>query len=148
MKYSQATNYALHTMLYFVALPRGSTIGVQQLAAWQTLSPTYLSKILTKLVQAGLLASTPGVHGGYTLMKPTNDVSFLDVIQAIEGTAFVFQCGAGLPHTACVIQQVMLDADQHREAYLHARKLVEFAEETRMWLRTVDLAARETSAES
>ncbi len=31
MKYSQATNYALHTMLFFVALPAGTTIQVQQL---------------------------------------------------------------------------------------------------------------------
>ena len=51
MKYSQATNYALHTMLYFVALPPGTTIGVQRLAEIQELSPTYLSKILTRLVQ-------------------------------------------------------------------------------------------------
>jgi DNA-binding IscR family transcriptional regulator len=53
MKYSQATNYALHTMLYSVALPSGTTVGVQQLAQRQALSPTYLSKILTRLVKAG-----------------------------------------------------------------------------------------------
>lgn len=148
MKYSQATNYALHTMLYFVALPLGTTIGVQQLAALQTLSPTYLSKILTKLVQAGLLASTPGVHGGYTLTKQKEELSFLDVIQAIEGTASVFHCGAGLQHNACVIQQVMLDAERQRETYLQERKLVEFAEETSMWLRKVDLSALVPSADS
>ena len=63
MKYSQATNYALHTMLYFVALPLGTTIGVQQLAELQGLSPTYLSKILTRLVKAGMIESTPGING-------------------------------------------------------------------------------------
>jgi Rrf2 family protein len=148
MKYSQATNYALHTMLYFVALPAGTTIGVQQLAALQSLSPTYLSKILTKLVQAGLLASTPGAHGGYTLTKPRDTVSFGEVVQAIEGTASVFQCGAGLPHSACVIQQVMLDAERHRETYLQERKLVEFAAETGAWLRKVDAATPGAEAES
>ena len=147
MKYSQATNYALHTMLYFVALPPGTTMGVQQLAALQALSPTYLSKILTKLVQAGLLASTPGAHGGYTLTKQKETLSFLDVIQAIEGTASVFQCGAGLQHSACVIQQVMLDAEHHRETYLHERKLVEFAAETSIRLHKLDPAALGTTAE-
>lgn len=146
MKYSQATNYALHTMLYFVALPLGHTVGVQQLAAWQTLSPTYLSKILTKLVQAGLLESTPGIHGGYKLAKQKEDLSFLDVIQAIEGTASLFHCGAGLQHNACVIQHVMLDAEQQRAAYLQERKLVEFAEETRIWLRRVAPSALGTGA--
>ena len=64
MKYSQATNYALHTMLYFVALPPGRTVGVLQLAGRQGLSPTYLSKILAKLVKAGLIESSPGVTMG------------------------------------------------------------------------------------
>jgi Rrf2 family protein len=127
MKYSQATNYALHTMLYFVALPTGTTIGVQQLAELQKLSPTYLSKILTKLVKSGLIESTPGSHGGYTLTKSKEDISFLDVINAIEGTASLFHCGAGLKHDACVIQHVMLDAEQRLEAYLQERKLVEYA---------------------
>ena len=148
MKYSQATNYALHTMLYFVALPPGTTLGVQQLAAWQKLSPTYLSKILTKLVKNGLIESTPGINGGYKLTKNKEDLSFLDVIQAIEGTASMFHCGAGLQHNACMIQQVMLDAERQRESYLQERKLVEFAEETSMWLRTVNLSAFGTRAES
>ncbi len=141
MKYSQATNYALHTMLYFVALPLGTTVGVQQLAAWQSLSPTYLSKVLTKLVKAGLIESTPGSHGGYTLAKPKNAVSFLDVIQAIEGTAPPFHCGAGLQHDACLIQQVMLDAERQSEAHLRERKLVEFAEATALWLSKNDEVA-------
>lgn len=138
MKYSQATNYALHTMLYIVSLPAGTTIGVQELAAFQSLSPTYLSKILTKLVKSGLIESTPGVNGGYTLTKKKEDVSFLDVIQAVEGTASLFHCGAGLQHDACMIQHVMMDAEHRLEAYLHERKLVEFAEKTASWMHSFD----------
>ena len=134
MKYSQATNYALHTMMYFVALPLGKTIGVQQLATRQRLSPTYLSKILTKLVKAGLIESAPGIHGGYTLTKNKQDLSFLDVIQAIEGTASMFHCGAGLQHDACLVQHVMLDAERQLEAYLKQRKLVELVEASTHWL--------------
>jgi Rrf2 family protein len=141
MKYSQATNYALHTMLYFVALPPGRTLGVQQLATIQSLSPTYLSKILTKLVKAGLIASSPGVHGGYKLIKNRQELSFLDVIDAIEGTASSFHCGAGLPHDACVIQHVMQQAEHQREGYLKERKLVEFAHQTGAWLDALEQPA-------
>lgn len=145
MKYSQATNYALHTMLYFVALPPGKTIGVQQLAALQALSPTYLSKILTKLVKAGLIESSPGVHGGYTLTKNKTDLSFLDVIQAIEGTASLFHCGAGLQHDACLIQHVMMDAERQLEQYLRERKLADFAKQTSTWLSESDAFTAENS---
>ena len=125
MKYSQATNYALHTMLYFVALPLGKTIGVQQLAEFQELSPTYLSKILTKLVKAGMIESTPGINGGYKLTRDKAEISFLEVIHAIEGTASFFHCDSGLNHQGCLIQEVMTKAERQMEDYLKERKLVE-----------------------
>ena len=129
MKYSQATNYALHTMLYFMALPLGKNVGVQQLAELQEISPTYLSKILTKLVEAGMIASTPGINGGYKLTKNKTDVSFLEVIQAIEGTASLFNCGIGEDHDGCLIQAVMANAEQQMEAYLKEQKLVDLVEQ-------------------
>lgn len=60
MKYSKATNYALHTMVHLTMEPKGQTVSVDQLACMQDLSPTYLSKILTKLAKAGLIESVPG----------------------------------------------------------------------------------------
>jgi len=128
-------------MLYFVAQPPGTTIGLQHLARLQRLSPTYLSKILTRLVKAGLIDSTPGAHGGYTLAKDPAELSFLDVIQAIEGTAAAFHCGSGLQHDSCLIQQVILESEQQREEYLRTRKLVELVEGASAWFQ-----AREGSA--
>src|SRR5712692_3909892 len=115
-------------MLYLVALPLGTTIGVQQLAVLQGLSPTYLSKILTKLVKAGLIESTPGINGGYKLTRNKADLSFLEVIHAIEGTASLFHCGDGFHHQECLIQEVMMNAERQMEDYLKERKLVELVE--------------------
>jgi Rrf2 family protein len=129
MKYSQATNYALHTMMYFVALPPGKTIGVQRLAEIQGLSPTYLSKILTRLVKAGMIESTPGINGGYRLTRNKADISFLEVIDAIEGTASLFHCDDGPDHQACLIQEVMTQAEHVMEDYLKERKLVELVDQ-------------------
>ena len=145
MKYSQATNYALHTMLYFVALPIGKTIGVQQLAELQELSPTYLSKILTKLVKAGLIESTPGAHGGYRLTRNKVDISFLDVIHAIEGTASLFSCGTEHTHhhQDCLIQEVMMHAEQRMEDYLQERKLVDLAERYTGFLNALNMLDQE-----
>jgi Rrf2 family protein len=115
-------------MLYFVALPVGSTIGVQRLAELQGLSPTYLSKILTKLVKAGIIESTPGVNGGYRLTRNKADLSFLEVIHAIEGTASLFHCGESEDRQGCLIQKVMTQAEQQMEDYLKERKLVELVD--------------------
>lgn len=127
MKYSNATNYALHTMLYFVVSPADKTIGVQQLADTQGVSPTYLSKILTKLVKAGMISSTPGANGGYRLTTARDQLSFLDIIHAIEGTASLFNCDLGHDSRKCLIQEVMSDAERQMEQYLRDKKIIELA---------------------
>ncbi|AIQ64867.1 Rrf2 family transcriptional regulator [Paenibacillus stellifer] len=126
MKYSKATNYALHTMLFLVAAASDKPIGVQQLAERQDVSPTYLSKILTKLVKAGLIESASGANGGYRVKRNKEDVSFLDVIHAIEGTASLFDCTLNHP-TECLIQREMVEAEQRMEEYLRSRKLADLA---------------------
>lgn len=124
MKYSNATNYALHTMVHLIRLPQNSTIGVQELAEFQKLSPTYLSKILTKLTKAGLIESTPGAKGGYKISKSPNEISFLDVIIAIEGDSNLFNCS--LHHNeGCLIEKVMRQSEENMKSELESRLLID-----------------------
>jgi len=126
MKYSQATDYALHAMLYLVATASDKPVGVQLLAEKLGVSQTYLSKMLTKLVKAGLIKSTPGASGGYRLRRKSEDISFLDVIHAIEGTAALFECS--VDHgSECVIQQVVINAERQLEQYLQNTKIADLA---------------------
>lgn len=125
MKYSKATNYALHTMLYLVIAPEGEAVGVQMLAQVQKISPTYLSKVLSKLVKAGLIESSTGVNGGYKLLEPKEKISFLEVIEAIEGKGSLFNCGVKHTTSNCLIQQTMGEAEGMMEQYLGQKKLVE-----------------------
>jgi len=108
-----------------VTAPAGKTIGVQPLAKMLGISPTYLSKILTKLVKAGIVESTPGVSGGYTLLGRKEDVSFLRVIHAIEGTASLFRCDLEHVSNKCLIQGTMADAERAMEQHLQEKKLVD-----------------------
>lgn len=124
MKYSNATNYALHTMVHLIRLPKGSTIGVQELAEMQKLSPTYLSKILTKLTKAGLIESTPGAKGGYKISRKENEVSFFDVIKAIEGDTNLFDCS--IHHNeGCLIENVMRQAEENMKEELQNKLLID-----------------------
>jgi Rrf2 family protein len=126
VKYSKATNYALHTIVYLALLPSGKTIGVKPLAEVQKVSPTYLSKVLTNLVKAGFIESSTGVKGGYTLVKDVRDITFLDVIHAIEGTAFSFHCSfenAVHDRHNCFIGHVMNEAERKKEEYLRAQTI-------------------------
>ncbi|GAA3400708.1 Rrf2 family transcriptional regulator [Paenibacillus hodogayensis] len=122
MKYSKATDYALHTMLFLAAATPLKPVGVQQLAERQNVSPTYLSKILTKLVKAGMIESITGVRGGYRLRRDWESISFLDIIHAIEGSASLFDCS--FEHgPECLIQKVVLSAEEKMEEHLRNQKM-------------------------
>ncbi|MDR6725988.1 Rrf2 family protein [Paenibacillus amylolyticus] len=121
MKYSKATDYALHTMLFLSAFP-AETISVQQLAERQNVSPTYLSKILTNLVKAGMIHSITGVNGGYRLRSNWQEINFMDIIQAIEGSSSLFDCS--LNHgPCCPIQRVVLLAEEKMEEQLRSQTM-------------------------
>src|SRR5207302_3037195 len=45
----------------------------------------FLSKVLRPLVDANILSSLRGPHGGYRLIRRPRDVSLLDIIEAVEG---------------------------------------------------------------
>ncbi|GAQ19597.1 cysteine metabolism repressor [Oceanobacillus picturae] len=124
MKFSKATNYALHTMLFLVKAETDKPIGVQQLAESQDVSPTYLSKILTKLVKARLIDSISGAQGGYKLSRNRDDINFLDIIHAIEGTASLFECD--FHHSdGCLIQAEIKNAEEKMNEHLRKTKLID-----------------------
>lgn len=127
MKYSNATNYALHTMVHLMRVPKENAIGVQELAEMQKLSPTYLSKILTKLTKAGLIESTPGAKGGYKIARNQTDASFFDVIKAIEGDANLFDCT--IHHEGCLIEKTMREAEENMKLELQEKRLSDLVKE-------------------
>ncbi len=92
MQFSVGVEYAFHSLFYMVDLPKGKTIGIKHIAELNSLTETYLSKVFTKLSKAGIVRSISGVKGGYELARNSEDISFWDVIEAVEGPSFFFQC--------------------------------------------------------
>lgn len=124
MKYTKATNYALHIVAYMIKYDKKDNLSLLPLANHLNISPSYLSKILTQLVKANIIKSTPGVNGGYVLQKSKEEISLLDVIKATEGSGPMFTCEMEENH-ACKIQKAMEDAENMMETYLKNKKLFE-----------------------
>jgi Rrf2 family protein len=51
-----------------------------------------MAKVLQRLVRTGLLVSTQGTRGGYTLSRASSAISVVDVIEAIDGPFTVTAC--------------------------------------------------------
>lgn len=146
MQYSVGVEYAIHCLLYMIDIPEGKSVGVKDLATYQGVSETYLSKVFTKLRKSGIVKSIPGVHGGYGLAHAPEDISFWDVVEAIEGSAPIFQCAEirkneklldknNLPDAytkcPCLIKVVMVEAEEQMKKYLQVKSLAWLNEEVK-----------------
>ena len=138
MKFSVGIEYALHCLLYMVNLEEGKSVGIRDLATFQGISETYLSKVYAKLSKAGIIKSIPGVKGGYALAHSAEEITFCDVVEAVEGSEPFFQCAEirqnnilldkdNLPDThtkcPCLIKVVMSEAEYEMKKYLSNKTL-------------------------
>jgi len=138
MQFSVGVEYSLHCLLYLVGKDENRSIGIKDLAAYQGVSESYLSKFFTKLKKSGIVSSVPGAKGGYKLAKEASQITFWDVVEAIEGSDPMFNCSevrqnellldkSNLPdsHTKCpcLIHIVMLEAEDQMRNYLRSKTL-------------------------
>ena len=85
MKLSRTVTYALQATLLLARSRASHPIPCSQLANEGHMPERFLLQILRSLVNHGILRSTRGVDGGYSLVRPPEEISLLDVIEAIEG---------------------------------------------------------------
>jgi Rrf2 family protein len=85
MKLSRTAGYALVATLQLAQSDRSVPIPCSRLAAQGRMPERFLLQILRSLVTHGILHSTRGVEGGYMLKRPAEDISLLDVIEAVDG---------------------------------------------------------------
>jgi Rrf2 family nitric oxide-sensitive transcriptional repressor len=94
---SQTVEYALRAMTYLASLECGATETSERIARQTKVPGGYLSKILRDLVVAGLISSRRGPNGGFSLARPPDAVSLLDVVNAVDPIARITKCPLGNP---------------------------------------------------
>lgn len=92
MQFSKSTGYALHAIIHLARAERGHHVGIKELAALLGVSESYLSKIMSKLRQDGIVRAMTGASGGYELAKSAKLITFYDVIQVVEGRQTMYEC--------------------------------------------------------
>jgi Rrf2 family protein len=98
MKLSRTVSYALQATLQLARAQADGPVPCSRLAAEGKMPERFLLQILRNLVAHGILESTRGVEGGYTLDRAPRDISVLEVIEAIEGPwVATLPVGEGLP---------------------------------------------------
>jgi Rrf2 family protein len=85
MKISTRGRYALIIMIN-IALNKGNTTSLKDIADKEKLPIKYLEKIMALLVKANLVKSIRGAGGGYTLVKDASSYSIGEILRASEGS--------------------------------------------------------------
>src|SRR6185437_1045175 len=93
--FSQTVEYALRAVVYLAA-QQGAPRTTQQIAQATQVPTGYLSKVMQSLGRKRLVQSQRGLHGGFTLAQPPEELTVLDIIQAVDPIKRIEKCPLGL----------------------------------------------------
>jgi Rrf2 family protein len=86
MKLTRASTYAIHAVAYMAAQPkRNEPVASHVIARKRGIPERFLLKVLKPLVSAQVLYSVKGPNGGYRLARSPQDISILEVVEAVDG---------------------------------------------------------------
>lgn len=94
MSLSNTTGHAIRA-LSCLAGCQNPPASVKDLAACADVPPAYLSKIVKKLNDAGIIESRRGSKGGVWLARPPKLISLWEISEALEGDKFLCHCLLG-----------------------------------------------------
>jgi Rrf2 family protein len=99
MQIPRRVEYGLRAVIYLAGQDPGKCCSIGEIAREQRLPRKFLEKIIQDLIRAGMIKSKRGSCGGYALARSPDEISFYDVIEALEGPIAVNACMD--PQTGC-----------------------------------------------
>jgi Rrf2 family iron-sulfur cluster assembly transcriptional regulator len=87
MRLSTKGRFAVTAMIDVALREKLGPVSLSDIAARQQISLSYLEQMFSKLRQQGLVSSTRGPGGGYTLGQQTDAITVADIINAVEDPA-------------------------------------------------------------
>jgi Rrf2 family protein len=94
MQITRQADYALRAMLYLAReYPnKDQRAATSKIAEEQEIPASFLAKIISQLSIAGLIQTSRGAKGGVRLARKPEEISLLDVVEAIDGPISLNEC--------------------------------------------------------
>jgi Rrf2 family protein len=123
---SRRTDYAIR-ILVELARSDGTPISVRTLAETQDVPYAFARGIQRELVSAKLVESRRGAHGGIMLGRPAEEITLLDVVEAMQGAPSCSVCTSDPDWCrrmgGCTVHRVWSEADRMVSEYLGSKSL-------------------------
>ena len=133
LRISEAASLALHTMVLLAARP-DELLSAGRIASALGVSEAHLSKVLQRLGRVGLVRSVRGRAGGFALGRRPEQVTLLEVYEAIEGPLSSGTCLLSRPICGaerCILDRLLVSVNGQVRRHLSAARLSKLAD--RFW---------------
>jgi len=96
MIYSRSSEYAIRALVNLTQVPEGKYAMAKRVAGEEEMPAHFLAKILQQLARKGLLRSSKGPTGGFSLRVPADEIRLVDIVEAMDGLGEYEKCASGL----------------------------------------------------
>ena len=101
MRFSKKSEYALRALLQLTEAYGQGPVRRSDISERQQIPLGFLESILLQLKHAGVLASRPGVDGGFRLIKKPEQISLGLIIRALDGPLAPIPCVSQTAYQTC-----------------------------------------------
>ena len=92
MKLSTKCRYGARAIVEIAKHEQNGPVKRKDIVKNQEISDSYLENILITLKNGGIINAIRGANGGYTLHKPANEITLLEVVNTLEGSLAPVEC--------------------------------------------------------
>lgn len=135
MRLSRASIYAVHGLTFLAGQPSQSFVPLSKIREQVGLPEKHLAKIFQALVRSGLLRSLRGVNGGFSLTRPADTITALEIIRTIDGHMPRSDCPvhpeAREGGRCCSVSRLVFEGRQRMADVLSQTTLAELTRRTR-----------------
>lgn len=130
MNISAKSKYAVRALVELAQNNDGQPVPIADISARKDIPLQFLEQLFSSLRKAGILNSHRGVRGGFSFKKLPEDISVLDVVEALDGNVAPAACTTGATcnkKDGCSVQDVWNDAKISLETVLSEANIADLA---------------------
>lgn len=124
---TEAASIGLHSIVLIAE--NNNLTNVNFLAEKMGFSKHHVAKVLQRLVKEGYLRSVRGPSGGFRLVKEPNEITLLEIYEAIESKLVVSKCPMDYDicnFDKCILGDVVQDMTLQFKNYLQGKTIDDF----------------------
>ena len=95
--FSKKCEYGMQAVLYLASQEKGALVSAEEISKVLKIPREFISKILQSLRESGLINSSKGKSGGFSLAKSASRIKLIDIVAAIDGLELFDNCVLGFP---------------------------------------------------